>query len=490
MQGGLKKKKMRKEDWTIENLEQPDWFIENAFKNIHGLWDKQKEIALSVRDNRFTAVRSCHDSGKSFVSARIALWFLLTNRDSVVVTTAPSWTQVKEILWREIASAYGSIEDVNFWFRFRSELTTTKLDISPDWFAIGVATKKEGEASQVAERMLGYHAKSGKILVIVDEASGLRFEIWGAIEGLMTSEGSRLLAIGNPYRLTGGFANLFKQKGVNRIHIKASDIPNIREGRIIIPGLMSPEYPKEMEEKYTKNSDVYRVKVDGEFPKQEKDSLVSLQHIEDAFVRGGVKAEGEKRLGVDVARFGDNETVFTYRQGLKVHWVKKFQKEDTMETAGRVKVFMREEGIEAKNVDVDDIGVGGGVTDRLWEDGVKVNRVNVGQAAENEDEFYNLRAEAYWEVRRWMKKASLPKDDDYLVLANIKYKIGSRRKGQIQIESKMEMKKRGVKSPDVPDSLMLTFTFTEAARFPEQDEDEMKGVDSEPITKEVMGKSF
>ena len=481
---------MKPEDWTIDNLEKPDWFIENVFRNDYGLWAKQREIALSVRDNKYTAVRSCHDSGKSFVSSRIGLWFLLTNENSVVVTTAPSWTQVKEILWREVASAWRSVKDVNEKFDFEAELTTTKLDISPDWFAIGVATKKEGEASQVAERMLGYHAKSGKILVIVDEASGLRVEIWGAIEGLMTSEGARLLAIGNPYRLTGGFADLFKQKGVNRIHIKDTDIPNIREGRIIVPGLMSPEYPKEMEEKYTKDSDVYRVKVKGEFPRQEKDSLVSLQYIEDAFKREITKFKGKKRLGVDVARFGDNETVFTFRQGYKVHWVKKFQKEDTMVTTGRTLRFMKEEGIEAQNVDVDDIGVGGGVTDRLWEQKVEVNRVNVGSPAENDEEFANLRAEAYWEVRRWMKKADLPKEDDYLQLANIKYKFGSRRKGQTQIESKADMKKRGVKSPDVPDSLMLTFTFTEIARFPEQDEGEAKNTDSKPITSGMMNKNF
>ncbi len=476
------------EKWTADQIRDSAWFIEYFFNCK--LWDKQKEIAKSVEKYKYTAVRSCHDSGKTFIAARIGLNFLQTNENSLVITTAPSWTQVKELLWREIASAWNSIKKKNERFKFQGELTTTKLDISPDWYALGVATKQEGDTTQVADRMLGYHAKSGKILVIGDEGSGIKEPIWGAIEALMTSEGAKLLTVGNPYALTGGFARMFKTRGVNRIHIRDTDIPNIKENKILIPGLMSPEYPKEMEEKYGKDSDVYRIKVRGEFPKQEKDSLVSLQYIEDAFVRKDVKVTGEKRLGVDVARFGDNETVFTCRQGLKVWWVKKFKKEDTMQTVGRTVRFMNDEEIIAKNVDVDDVGVGGGVTDRLWEKGIEVNRVNVGEAAENDEEFFNLRAEAYWEIRRWIKEASLPKEDDYLILANIKYKFGSRRKGQIQIESKADMKKRRVKSPDVPDSLMLTFTYTEAVRFPDQDKDEEGSRESKPITSGLRDKDF
>ena len=138
--------------------------------------------------------------------------------------------------------------------------------------------------------------------------SGIEEPIWGAIEGLMTSEGARLLAIGNPYRIAGGFANLFKEKRVNRIHIQDTDIPNIKQNKVIVAGLMSPDYPKEMEEKYGKDSNVYLVKVKGEFPKSEKDSLISLNDIESAFRRKIERSTEIKRLGVDVARFGDNWT--------------------------------------------------------------------------------------------------------------------------------------------------------------------------------------
>jgi hypothetical protein len=432
------------------------------------LWDKQKEIAESIVDNRITAVRSCHDSGKSFIAARIALWYLETNKDSKVITTAPSWNQVREILWNEIHSAYNSVKKVDERFVFSGKLLDTRFGKSEDWFAIGMATRKEGDSAQVADRLLGFHSKTGKILVIVDEASGILEPVWGAIEGLLTSDNARLLAIGNPYRINGTFAKFFKQNSVKKIHIQDTDIPNIYEDKVIYAGLMSPSYPKEIAEKYGKESNVYRVKVKGDFPTSESDTLIPLSDIEDAFLRESVIAEGDKKLGVDVARFGDNRTTLVVRQGKKVLSKECYWKEDTMQTVGRIINKIISENINHEDVSVDDIGVGGGVVDRLKEKGYNVNGVNVGTKAEvegkeegfvedeklKEKRFFDTRASSYWAVKDWIKTASIPKDDDFLELADIKYKFSS---SGIKIESKDEMKKRGLLSPDVADALMLTF---------------------------------
>lgn len=446
--------------WTPDRLHNPVWFIEHFFKCK--LWDKQKEIAMSVRDHKITAVRSCHDSGKSFDAARIALWFLETEKDSKVITTAPGWTQVKEILWNEIASAYNTVKEINPIFKFQGRLLETKIEISPDWFAIGIATKKEGEAGAVADRMLGFHSRTGNILIIVDEGSGVLDPIWGAIEGLMTSENAKLLTIGNPYKLTGGFANLFKQKGVNKIWIQDTDIPNIKENRIIYPGLMSPNYPREMAEKYGTDSNIYLVKVKGEFPKSETDTLVSLDDLEKAFIRftaNEVIAEGEKIMGVDVARYGGDRTVLIVRQGLKILRKEITYKQDLMETVGLIKRVMNEDQIKPENINIDEIGAGAGVVDRFREDKFYVNGINVGKLATDVEQFFNIRAESYWAMREWIKKAAIPRDDDYLELANIKYKFRSTGKGQLQIEAKDEIKKRGLISPDVADATMLTFAM-------------------------------
>jgi len=474
----------------------PVWGIEKLFQCK--LWEKQKEIAESVllHKNKKTAVRSCHDSGKSFDAARIVLTYLMINPDSLVITTAPSWTQVREILWREIRGAYKKMEEIEPLFGVGGKLLETKLEFSENWFAIGLATRKEGEASEVAERMLGFHSPTGKILIVVDEGSGVEEPIWGAIDGLLTSEKAQLLALGNPYRKTGSFAKLFTSRGVYKIHIQDTDIPNIKKNRVVIPGLMSPTYPREMEEKYGKDSNLYLIKVKGEFPKTETDTLISVDDIENAFLRE-VHPTGKKKLGVDVARFGHNFTVLVVRQGFKVLKKEKYSKESTMQTVSRVLRVMETENIKPEQVFIDDIGVGGGVVDRLHEKEKMVNGVNVGAEAEDSDHYANIRAECYWAIKSWIKKADLPNDEDFFQLANIKYKWKSEKSGQLKIESKEEMSKRGLESPDVADALMLTFTGAAPSPFPEPEkpieevgpwDEESKG--GRPETSEILRKEF
>ena len=467
----------------------PVWGIEEFSQCEYGLWGKQKEIVRSVlvEKNRITAVRSCHDSGKSFIAARIGLIYLSTNQDSLVITTAPSWTQVKEILWRELRAAYSKMETRYATIGMGAKILTTSLEFSPTWYAMGIATKKESEVVEVAERMLGFHSVTGKILVIVDEGSGVAEPIWGSIDGLLTSDKAQLLAIGNPYRKVGSFARLFTTPGIKKIHIQDTDIPNIKENRIIIPGLMSPKYPKEMADKYGIDSNLYAIKVKGNFPETETDTLIPLSHVEAAFLRD-LKPVGEKTLGVDPARFGNNMTAFIIRQGKKVLSKKTYSKEDTMQIVGRVLVAMREEGIKPEDVFIDVIGLGAGVVDRLHELGYNVNGVNVGEKAYNEDEFYNIRAEAYWTVREWIKTADLPKDDDFFQLANLKYKYSSTRKGQLKIESKEEMSKRGLQSPDVADALMLTLSGVKVEHLPKQRE--IEDGRGRPITRGLMDREF
>ena len=467
-----------------------------AIEELFGcqLWEKQKEIAESVLlyKNKKTAVRSCHDSGKSFVDARIALLYLIANRDSLVLTTAPGWTQVKEILWREIRAAYAKLESrYPLWSigGRGSKLLDTSFDLGENWFALGLATRKEGQSSEVAERMLGFHSPTGKILIIVDEGSGVEEPIYGAIDGLLTSANAQLLSTGNPYRKIGSFAKMFSSKRVYKIHIQDIDTPNIKAGKIVVPGLMSPDYPKEMEEKYGIDSNLYRIKVKGDFPTTEADTLIPVSDLEAAFLRE-VEPVGIKRLGVDVARFGDDKTVLIVRQGAKVLTKERHSKEDTMETAGRILTIMDSENILAENIAVDDIGVGGGVVDRLHEKGYNVEGVNVGMSADDEEHFYNIRAEAYWQVRAWIKVADLPKDEDFYQLANIKYKWSSEKKGQLKIEKKDEIKKRGLESPDTADALMLTFTTTSPSPFPGDVNPTKERARLRPITAGLMAKRF
>jgi hypothetical protein len=252
--------------------------------------------------------------------------------------------------------------------------------------------------------------------------------------------------------------------------ISAFDTPNVREDEIVIPGLISKQDIEDFKIRYGEDSDVYRVRVLGEFPQQEADSLISVDDVSKAIEREvDVPKQFEKKMGVDVARFGDDRTVIIVRQMEKVIRKEVFSTLDTMEIVGQVLKIKKKEFIKAENINIDVIGIGAGVVDRLKEQGHSVNEVNVGTSPKDRENYINLRAELYADkVKSWIKTADLLDDDDFYELSNIKYKFNST--GKLQIESKEDMKKRGLESPDVADALMLTFADTEVFEMPSQSE--------------------
>ena len=416
----------------------PTFFVENVLSNP--LWEKQREILEAVRDNSEVAIRSCHASGKSYVAGRIVHWWLNAYKDSVVITTAPTFRQVKEVLWREIK---GSISGKKIYPD--KAVLDTQINISPQWFALGLSTDKP-------EQFQGFH--SPHLMVLIDEASGILPEIEEAIDGL-TPE--KIVRIGQPLSTSGRFADSFRMPGIKKMQISAYDTPNIKAGHVIIPGLITTQDIEKFKIRYGEDSDVYRVRVLGEFPKQDSDSLISMDDVLKAIQRTAqVPSHFEKKLGVDVARFGDDRSVLVIRQMEKVTRKEAYSSMDTMQIAGHVLRLAKEENVKPPNVFIDVIGVGGGVYDRLKEQGWNATAVNVSESPEDKENYANLRAELYaHSLKEWIKTGDLTEDDDWYELANIKYKFNSQ--GKLQIESKEDMKKRGVESPDVADALMLTF---------------------------------
>jgi len=403
------------------------------------LWEKENEILLAVRDHQEVSVRSCHASGKTYTAAQIIHWWLLGHEDSIVITTAPTFRQVKEILWREIKSA---ALGKNIYPK--NAVLDTQIDLSDKWFALGLSTDRP-------DQFQGFH--SANLLVVVDEASGVTQDIFQAIDGLSPR---RILMIGNPLQNTGRFADSFKNARVHKIAISAFDTPNVKEGRLVIPGLITQADVDRMVAYYGADSDVYRVRVLGEFPKADTDAFIGVDEIAKAMERDvAVLSQWQKKMGVDPARFGDDRTVIVVRQMEKVIRKEIFSGLDTMQISGYVLRIAQEEKVNDFNTNVDVIGIGAGVVDRLKEQGWKVNAVNVAEKAEDYEHYANSRAELYGRVKDWLKTASLSKSEDWYELANMKYKFTSN--GQLLLESKEDMKKRGLSSPDVADALMLTF---------------------------------
>ena len=414
------------------------------------LWSKQAEIARSVRDNRRTAVQSCHDVGKSFVASRIVCWWIAAHPpgEAFVVTSAPTFQQVRAILWREINKAHAK-------GRLIGNTTETEWKIDKEMIGFG---RKPSDYSPTAFQ--GIHARY--VLVVLDEACGIPESLWDAADTLITNDSSRILAIGNPDDPTSEFAKIC-QPGTDwhKIRISAYDSPNFTGEKIpdeVREVLVSPTWVEEKKKKWSEQHPFWQSKVLGLFPQQSATALLPLSMLLEATRHDYKPNEDDPHiLGVDVARFGTDKTVFAMRQGQRGRIVYSVMGSDTMETAKNVKAYMKR--YKANLAAIDTVGVGGGVFDRMIEDNENVLSMQAASRADDYMTYANSRAEWYWSLREQLEhgEVDLDPDDEELLeqLAGLQYKIDTR--GRIAIESKEDMKKRGLDSPDRADALVLAF---------------------------------
>lgn len=433
----------------------PVGFVQQALGET--MWSRQRAIAEAVRDYRRVAVPSCHDAGKSFLASRLAAWWIATGApgESFVVTSAPTNAQVKAILWREIKRAHRI-------GKLPGTINRTEWLIDGELVGYG---RKPNDWDMTGFQ--GIHA--ARVLVIFDEASGVPQALWDAAETLITNEDSRLLAIGNPDDPAGPFARACAPGGgFHTLAIDAFATPNLSGEEIpevLRPLLVSALWVEEMRLRWGEESPLWQAKVRGRFPDIADDRLLSPALLQ-ASVEARIDAGTPIVLGVDIARFGRDETVLVLRRGdcAEIHGT--FRKQDTMATVGQIIEAWRTTGAVA--VQVDDAGVGGGVTDRLREQGVPVVPILVGRPAQESERFLNLRAELYWVLRERAAEGRLSLPNDALLLrqlGEIRYRYDSR--GRLKLESKDDLKKRGQASPDRADALALAFApLPELASIP------------------------
>ena len=423
------------------------------------LWHKQVEVLTALTEGRRVVVKSGNGLGKGFCAAVAVLWFVHTRPDAIALTTAPTFRQVRHILWRQIRRLYGPAAEA-----LGGRMLDTRWELPDGRYAMGLS-------ADGADQFQGFH--SPNVFIVVDEAEGVGEEIYEAIESVMTSAEPLLLLIGNPTTMTGAFRRAFyeERRIYRNITISALDSPNVQAGRVVIPGLTTPRWVEERREIWGEDNPVYRARVLGEFPDQGDNTLLNLSDIEAAVKRphnnslslegegwgeGEIPAAGKVILGVDVARFGADRSVILRRRGDRVEDIRVLRQMDTMQLAGWVAAAIRE--CNPAQVYVDEIGVGAGVVDRLRELGHPVRGVNVAHKARQEGLYLNLRAEGYWTLRqRFMSGSiSIPADNQLVgELAALRYGYDSQ--GRLRMESKDEMRKRGLPSPDKADALMLAF---------------------------------
>mgnify|MGYP001616853863 FL=1 len=321
------------------------------------------------------------------------LWWLFSYpNDSKVLTTAPTWPQIEDLLWREVASAYQSAK-----FPLGGRLLKTQFDLAPQWFA-------KGQSSDRGVNIQGLHASN--ILVIVDEADGISKDTWDALDGLLTSANAKLLAIGNPLDPTSEWkkrVDSSKPPHTKVIQIRDEDTPNIAAGKVIYPFLLTPEWVEDKREKWGEGSPLWLGKVKAEWPSQGTDILIPITWLLRA--RPRTVSRGILTYGVDVARFGTNRTVRTLISGNQLLSTIATQREDTMETATRVLTDLQR--FEPAMTQIDETGIGGAVLDRVRQvigSRYQVAGVNNGGRANDEAKYANRGAEMWWNVRTAFEK--------------------------------------------------------------------------------------
>ncbi|GAA0719973.1 hypothetical protein Drose_06265 [Dactylosporangium roseum] len=422
------------------------------------LWSKQREVAESVATHKKTAVKSCHNMGKTRVASRIAAWFVDTygEDNGIVISTAPTYPQVHDLLWEEIRDA-AMVADAR-----GNKLPGRVLD-SDQWKLDNGKLVGRGRkpANNDQHGFQGFHRRH--MLVIVDEACGIPRQLWTAVEAITTTDDVHILAIGNPDDPNTEFGDICKPgSGWNVITVSAFDTPNFTGEDIpdsLRPLMLSPDWVEDKRRRWGVTSPRYIAKVLGEFPEISEDVLIPPRWVEAA--RNRDLAPGPYSiLGVDVARYGSDRTVFAHRRGPVARIIGDHVQQDTMTTTGQVIAATQDNAVD--EIRVDGIGVGAGVVDRLAELGYDVVDMQSGASAIDTEHFLNARAEWFWGLRERFEQGDIdldPEDDELASqLCSLRFKYTSR--GQIVIESKDEMKRRGLPSPDRADALMLTATAT------------------------------
>lgn len=461
---------LSQEEYNIgQAILQPDLFAETFLQTR--LWSVQREIMQAVVTHERVAVKACHASSKTFTAARMVLWFLARYTDAIVVTTAPTWNQVEKLLWGEVHAALAKSR-----YKFPKALLTG-LSFAPEFpkrYAYGLSTSVTNQDEGV--RFQGIHAEN--ILVIMDEAPGVDPKIWTAIEGARAGGNTRILAIGNPTISSGPFHDAFtnKRSGWKCFTISAFGSPNLEgitldmlignEEKGIAPlseeelkvekfqGLVTRKWVKEKYYEWGPNHPLWEARVLGEFPHQSEDSLLSLAWLEAAS-RNTTKGKGKCTAGVDVAGPGEDETVVTIRRGCEILVHKAFSMKDSR---GEVVNLLNGYKDELQAVNVDAIGIGLHFHTHLLDQGFPSVPIIAQSPSSDSEKYFNEKAEFYWGFRMRCEQGDLSGLTDETTigqLAGIRFKHNSR--GQIEIESKDNARKRGVKSPDRAESIVLAF---------------------------------
>ena len=448
-------------------------------------------MASIVEPRARVAVKGCHASSKTFAASTLVPWWVVHDPEAIAITTGPGFRQVQFLLWGEIHEAVS---------RSRLEIprpTQTQLYLSKKNYALGMATS-------AAVRFQGWH---GLVLVVIDEAPGVDSSIFEAIEGQRAGGDVRILMLGNPTVSGGAFYDAFHKDRAawTTITIDAFDTPNVRallpdvdtlaldESSVVElmrdaldelpptwtgprPYLVQPSWIVEKADAWGIGSSAWDARVRGKFPGADPTSILPPDWVEPYRFDEPDEIDASERIvvGLDPAGPGEAETAAIARVGDYIVARGAWQSADAR---GDVRKFLRDlGGPERVDVNVDPIGEGRLFQRTLEDDGYNVAPINVGEAPRGanasdtrskRETYRNLRAQLFWQLRERARVGAIRGLRDETTKAqgaNVHWRTNAR--GQIEIETKKELARRGVASPDRLDALMLAFATLPAVVQP------------------------
>ena len=405
------------------------------------------------------AVASGRGIGKSALVSWLVIWMLSTRIGSTTIVSANSESQLRKVTWAEITK-WLAMGLNSHWFevsatslqpaKWLTELVERDLRKGTRYWGV------EGRlwSAENPDAFAGVHNMDG-VLVIFDEASGIDDAIWAVTAGFFTENTPNRFwfAFSNPRRNTGYFYETFHSKR-DFWNTKVVDARTVE-------GTDKAVYQQIIDE-YGPDSSQAHVEVYGQFPSAGDDQFIGANTVDEAMKR--VKYQDLSApivIGVDPARFGADATVIAVRQGRDIVKIIRHRGDDTMTVVGHVIEAIEE--YKPTLVVIDEGGLGAGIVDRLKEQRYKIKGINFGNKSKNPIMYGNMRAQMWGDMREWLKTASIP-NDRFLKTDLISPMMKPDSRGTIFLESKKDMKSRGLASPDAADAIAVTFAFPVAHR--------------------------
>jgi hypothetical protein len=426
---------------------------------LQDLADHIKENKKVDFDTLRESISSGRGIGKSALVSWLTIWMLSTRIGSTTIISANSEAQLRSVTWAEITK-WLAMSLNSHWF----EVSATRL-MPAKWLTELVERdlKKgtrywgvEGRlwSAENPDAYAGVHNYDG-VMVIFDEASGIDDAIWAVTSGFFTENTPNRfwMAFSNPRRNTGYFYETHHSKR----EFWRTKVVDART----VEGTDKQVYQQIIDE-YGPDSAQAHVEVYGEFPNAGDDQFISGGVVDEAMAREKYKdLSAPIIIGVDPARFGADATVIAIRQGRDIVRIDRHRGDDTMTVVGHIIEAIEE--FKPALVVIDEGGLGAGIVDRLKELRYKIKGVNFGNKSAQPIMYGNKRAEMWGKMKEWLKSASIPKDR-FLKTDLISPMMKPDSRGTIFLESKKDMKARGLASPDAADAICVTFAFPVAHR--------------------------